>query len=92
MTLVLPARRGQYLEAAYELASEHFSDGEDLMHKAIGWLLREAGKTDMPRLKTFLLQHGNSIPRTSLRYAIERFPEGVRRELLLRTRGSRQAS
>ena len=86
VTLVPFARRGRHLDLAYELAGEHFSDDEDLMHKATGWLLREAGKTDMPRLKTFLLRHGPAIPRTAVRYAIERFPVRERKRLLERTR------
>jgi len=86
VTLVPFARRGRLLELTYELAREHFSDGEDLMHKATGWLLREAGKTDMPRLRGFLLEHGPAIPRMALRYAIERFPKTERTTLLEATR------
>jgi 3-methyladenine DNA glycosylase AlkD len=86
VTLVRFARRGHHLNTAYRLAREHFADSEDLMHKATGWLLREAGKTDMPRLKRFLLQHGPAIPRTALRYAIERFPATERAKLLKATR------
>jgi 3-methyladenine DNA glycosylase AlkD len=86
VTLVPFARRGQRLDLAYRLASHHFPDAEDLMHKATGWLLREAGKTDMPRLERFLRQHGPAIPRTALRYAIERFPIPERAELLAATR------
>jgi 3-methyladenine DNA glycosylase AlkD len=86
VTLVPFARRGRLLDLAYELAGEHFPDPEDLMHKATGWLLREAGKTDAARLRRFLLQHGPAIPRTALRYAIERFPAAERRRLLEQTR------
>lgn len=86
VTLVPFARRGQKLELAYALACEHFRDSEDLMHKATGWLLREAGKEDMPRLQTFLLEHGPAIPRMALRYAIERFPPAERAKLLKLTR------
>ncbi|HEX7502898.1 MAG TPA: DNA alkylation repair protein [Acidobacteriota bacterium] len=76
----------EYLDAAYRMAARHFASGDDLVQKAAGWLLREAGKRDMRRLEKFLLANGPSIPRTTLRYAIERFPEKKRRELLLRTR------
>jgi 3-methyladenine DNA glycosylase AlkD len=86
VTLVPCARRGELLDTAYELAREHFADPEDLMHKATGWLLREAGKTDVPRLRRFLLQHGPAIPRTTLCYAIERFPSAERLRLLTSTR------
>jgi 3-methyladenine DNA glycosylase AlkD len=86
VTLVPFARRGRRLDLAYDLAAQHFPDPEDLMHKATGWLLREAGKTDPPRLKRFLLRHGPAIPRTALRYAIERFPAAERAGLLKATR------
>jgi hypothetical protein len=61
-----------------------------LFHKARGWLLREAGKRDMGRLEKFLLANGPALPRTTLRYAIERFPENKRRQLLLRTRAGKR--
>jgi 3-methyladenine DNA glycosylase AlkD len=86
VTLVPFARHGLRLDTVYRLAEEHFGDPEDLMHKATGWLLREAGKTDPTRLKRFLLRHGPAIPRTTLRYAIERFPASERARLLESTR------
>ena len=61
-------------------------DDEDLIQKAVGWMLREAGKADQPRLERYLRANGPSIPRTTLRYAIERFPDGKRRALLAATR------
>lgn len=48
-------------------------DKEDLIHKATGWMLREVGKKDQLILEAFLDQHGTAMPRTTLRYAIERF-------------------
>lgn len=61
-------------------------DPEDLIQKAVGWTLREAGKTDLPRLARYLRANGAAIPRTTLRYAIERFPPGKRAALLKETR------
>jgi 3-methyladenine DNA glycosylase AlkD len=86
VTLVPFSRRGRYLDLAYELAAEHFADTEDLMHKATGWLLREAGKTDMARLRKFLRKKGFAIPRTAVRYAIEKFSPAERAQLLAVTR------
>lgn len=86
VTLVPLARKGEALPQAYRTARALFPDPHDLIHKATGWLLREAGKTDPDRLERFLRRHGPRIPRTALRYAIERFPPARRKRLLEETR------
>jgi len=86
VALVPLARKGRALREAYQIAAALQTDRHDLIHKASGWLLREAGKTDPDRLERFLRRHGPAIPRTTLRYAIERFPADRRRQLLLETR------
>ena len=84
--LIPRARRGDSLDLVYEVARRLQGATEDLIHKAVGWTLREAGKTDMPRLERYLRANGGAIPRTTLRYAIERFPERKRRALLTATK------
>ena len=84
--LIQLARRGQQLDLAYAIAKRLHADEADLIQKAVGWALREAGKTDMPRLERYLRANGPAIPRTTLRYAIERFPQEKRRALLAATR------
>jgi len=92
VSLVPLARRGQMLDQAYALAENSLGEREDLMHKALGWLLREAGRTDASRLRAFLLAHGPATPRTSVRYALERWPESERQQLMRATRTPAAAS
>lgn len=80
-------RRGRHQEC-FELAKILMHDRHDLMHKAVGWMLREVGKRcDERLLCDFLDQHAISMPRTMLRYAIERLPESLRQHYLTQPKG-----
>lgn len=70
-------RKGHFGDT-FELSKKIFKDKEDLMHKSTGWMLREVGKKDMDAERIFLIEHYKKMPRTMLRYAIERFPENER--------------
>ncbi|MGD2030624.1 MAG: DNA alkylation repair protein [Desulfobacterales bacterium] len=86
-------RRIAVLSTFYFIQHHHFSealkiseilltDEQDLIHKAVGWMLREIGKRDITAEETFLKKYYKNMPRTMLRYAIERFPESKREKYL----------
>jgi 3-methyladenine DNA glycosylase AlkD len=74
-------RAGDF-DDALKLYALLLTDPHDLMHKACGWMLRELGKRDEARLLTFLQTHYTALPRTTLRYAIEKFSPLQRKALL----------
>ena len=74
-------KQGDFTDCLH-LTERLLSHQHDLIHKALGWMLREIGKKDKPTLERFLQQNLKALPRTTLRYAIERFSEMERRRWL----------
>jgi 3-methyladenine DNA glycosylase AlkD len=74
-------RKDQYADT-FALAEKLMRDKHDLIHKATGWMLREVGKRNRTALEAFLTKHGAHMPRTALRYAIERFTPAKRKQYL----------
>ena len=75
--------RNDEFDDTLKIAEILFTDKEDLIHKAVGWMLREVGKRVIEIEEEFLEEHYLKMPRTMLRYAIERFPE-TRRKMYLK--------
>jgi 3-methyladenine DNA glycosylase AlkD len=70
------------LDSTFRIAEVLLNDKHPLIHKAVGWALRESGKVSEERLIAFLQSHYSRLPRTALRYAIERFPLERRKRML----------
>lgn len=78
-------RAGQ-LEPTFRIAALLLNDEHDLIHKAVGWMLREAGKKNELELRQFLARYKNTMPRTALRYAIEKFSPEDRAQFMKRSK------
>lgn len=74
--------RNRRLDDAFKLSEILLGETHDLIHKAVGWVLRECGKKDEKRLEAFLKRHYKIMPRTMLRYAIEKLPQDRRKQYL----------
>jgi 3-methyladenine DNA glycosylase AlkD len=78
--------RAGELSPTYEIAERLIKDNHDLIHKAVGWMLREMGKRDPALLRAFLRNHSKVMPRTMLRYSIEKLPEQERKMWLVQSK------
>lgn len=74
-------KRGDFADTL-AISKNLLEDREDLIHKAVGWMLREVGKRSMEAEEAFLKEHCSTMPRTMLRYAIEKFPKELRQGYL----------
>jgi 3-methyladenine DNA glycosylase AlkD len=74
------------LEPTIIIAKVLLKDEQDLIHKAVGWMLREAGKRDVMLLRKFLANHSHEMPRTMLRYSIEKLSESERKKWLVESK------
>lgn len=78
--------RARDLEPTMVIAELLLKDDQDLIHKATGWMLRELGKRDVTLLRSFLANHSHEMPRTMLRYSIEKLPERERKKWLIESK------
>lgn len=82
VTLILPARKGLFLPEVFAIASILLTDKDDLVRKGYGWMLKEASKQHQQEVFEFVMKNKKEMPRTSLRYAVEKFPLDLRTEAM----------
>lgn len=82
VTLILPARRGDFLDDVLEIADLLLTDDDDLVQKGYGWMLKEAGKQHQQEIFDYVMRNKKVMPRTALRYAIEKFPVELRKKAM----------
>jgi 3-methyladenine DNA glycosylase AlkD len=78
VTLVLPARGGKFLADIFEISDILLTDKDDLVQKGYGWMLKEASKMHQKAVFDYVMRNRKVMPRTALRYAIEKMPEDLR--------------
>ena len=84
VTLILPARKGMFLEDVLEISEILLLDRDDLVQKGYGWMLKEASKKHQEEIFDYIMKRKAKMPRTALRYALEKMPPELRRKAMER--------
>jgi 3-methyladenine DNA glycosylase AlkD len=82
VTLIIPARKGKFLNDIIDIANTLLLDSDDLVQKGYGWMLKAASEAHQKEVFDFVISKKSVMPRTALRYAIEKMPEDLRREAM----------
>lgn len=83
VTLIIPARRGLFLADILEIAKFMLTDGDDMVQKGYGWMLKAASEAHLDEIYDFVIENRPVMPRTALRYAIEKMPAEYRKEAMI---------
>ena len=84
VSLIIPARKGQFLNEIFTISDRLLTDKDDMVQKGYGWMLKEAGKLHQDEVYQYILKHRKDMPRTALRYAIEKMPLEMKKEAMKR--------
>lgn len=82
VTLIIPARKGLFLDDILEIAVKMLNDRDDLVQKGYGWMLKAASQSHREQVFDFVVNHKETMPRTALRYAIEKMPADMKAEAM----------
>ena len=79
VSLIIPARKGMFLNDIFEIADRLLADEDDLVQKGYGWMLKVASQSHQKEVFDYVMKHKSIMPRTALRYAIEKMPKEMKR-------------
>lgn len=82
VSLIVPARKGKFLEEIIEIADILLLDKDDMVQKGYGWLLKTASQTNLQAIYNYVMKNKSVMPRTSLRYAIEKMPPELKSQAM----------
>ena len=82
VSLIVPARKGMFLKDIFELADILHSDSDDMVQKAYGWMLKVASQVHQKEVFDYIIRKKETMPRTSLRYAIEKMPAELKKKAM----------
>jgi 3-methyladenine DNA glycosylase AlkD len=82
VSLIVPAKRGEFLDEVFGIADLLLTSSDDMVQKGYGWLLKEASRKHQEEVFAYVMRHRTSMPRTALRYAIELMPKELRAEAM----------
>ena len=78
VSLIIPARRGKFLKDIFEIADILLLDSDDMVQKGYGWMLKAASQAHQREVFSYVMKNKTAMPRTALRYAIEKMPENLK--------------
>ncbi len=84
VSLIIPAKKGLFLNEIFTISDRLLTDKDDMVQKGYGWMLKEASELHQDKVYQYVLQHRKNMPRTALRYAIEKMPPEMKKEAMKR--------
>ncbi|ABR55135.1 DNA alkylation repair enzyme [Methanococcus vannielii SB] len=81
VTLIIPARKGKFIDEIFQIANNLFSDKEDLVQKGYGWMLKAASESHEKEVFEYVIKNKSNMPRTALRYSIEKMSKELKEEV-----------
>jgi 3-methyladenine DNA glycosylase AlkD len=84
VSLIIPAKKGLFINEIFTISDHLLTDKDDMVQKGYGWMLKEAYKQHQDAVYQYVLKHRRDMPRTALRYAIEKMPPDLKTEAMKR--------